>query len=279
MYLARLDNDVIFKKAFSDKVVLTQFIKDILGIDIKIKKIETDKRFRPKIAWINFAYDIFTESKDKRVIVEVQRVNYDYNFDRFLHYHTMAIAELQRSAKDYEVKQTVYTIVVITAPDVIKDRQGKAVEHDELILDFNPRTREGEVFNFCKHRLIFLNPNFKNKNTPASYVDWFDLVLQSINHPEEPAINLKKRAIKKAATLIEEDNLTPEERHAAKIAAATEKTLSLFELKGKRYGRIEGQKENSLEIAQAMKTKGFDVEIISELTGLETETIRQIKIG
>jgi len=240
MYLARLDNDVIFKKAFSDKLVLTEFIKDILGIDIKINRIETDKQFSPKIAWINFAYDIFTESEDERIIVEVQRVNYDYNFDRFLHYHTMAIAELQRSAKDYAIKQTVYTIVVITAPDVIADRQGKAIEHDELILDFNPRTREGEIFDFCGHRLIFLNPNFKNKNTPASYVDWFDLVLQSINHPKEPAINLQKRAIKKAATLIEEDNLSPSERHAAKIAAATEKTLSLYELKGRKEGQLEG---------------------------------------
>jgi len=86
MYLARLDNDVIFKKAFSDKLVLTQFIKDIFGIDIKINKIEKYKRFRPKIARINFA--IFAESKDERVIVEIQRVNYDYNFDRFLHYHS-----------------------------------------------------------------------------------------------------------------------------------------------------------------------------------------------
>jgi len=96
-------------------------------------------------------------------------------------------------------------------------------------------------------------------------VDWFDLVLQSINHPEEPAINLKNRAIKKAATLIE-------------IAAATEKTLSLYELKGRKEGRLEGQKENSLEIAQKMKAKGFDAETISEMTGLEAETIRQIGV-
>jgi hypothetical protein len=35
MYLARLDNDVIFKKAFSDKRVLLQFVKDILGLEIQ----------------------------------------------------------------------------------------------------------------------------------------------------------------------------------------------------------------------------------------------------
>ncbi|EDN70048.1 hypothetical protein BGP_3849 [Beggiatoa sp. PS] len=270
MYLARLDNDVIFKKAFSDQLVLTQFIKDILGIDIVLKKIETDKRFRPKIARINFAYDIFAESKDERVIVEVQRVDYDYNFDRFLHYHTM----LQRSAKDYAIKQTVYTIVVITAPDVTEDRQGHKIETDELILDFNPRTREGKIFDFCGHQLIFLYPRFKNSNTPASYVDWFDLILESINHPEEPSINLQKPAIKKVADLIEDDNLTPEERDAAKIAAAKEKTLSLYEQKGKKEGRL----EEKLETATKMKAEGFDIKMIVKMTGLDVNTVNQIKI-
>ncbi|MDM8557920.1 hypothetical protein [Candidatus Parabeggiatoa sp. HSG14] len=274
MYLARLDNDVIFKKAFSDKFVLTQFAKDILGIDIKIKKIETNKRFRPKIARVNFAYDIFAESKDERVVIEVQRVNYDYNFDRFLHYHTMAIAELQRSAKDYQIKQTVYTIVVITAPDIIEDRKGNPVEEDELILDFNPRTREGKVFDFCGHRLIFLYPRFKNKKTPQSYVDWFDLIQESINHPDAPSINLKNKAIKKVATLIEDDNLTADERHEAKIAAATEITLGLYEKKGKKEGRM----EEKLETATKMKTEGFDVEMISKMTELNIDTINQIEI-
>ena len=271
MYLARLDNDVIFKKAFSDPLVLTQFIKDILGIDIVLKKIETDKRFRPKIARINFAYDIFAESKDERVIVEVQRVDYDYNFARFLHYHTMAIAELQRSAKDYTIKQTVYTIVVITAPDVIEDRQGHKIETDELILDFNPRTRDGKIFDFCGHQLIFLYPRFKNQNTPASYVDWFDIILESINNPEEPSINLQKPAIKKVADLIEDDNLTPDEREAAKIAAAKEKTLSLYEAKGR--------KEAHLETATKMKAEGFDVEMIVKMTGLDVDAVNQIKVN
>jgi predicted transposase/invertase (TIGR01784 family) len=272
MYLARLDNDVIFKKAFSDKEVLTQFIKDILGIEIHIDKIETDKRFNPKIAYINFAYDVFTQSEDERVIVEIQRVNYDYNFDRFLHYHTMAIAELQRSAKDYKVKQTVYTIVIITAADVITDRTGQPVQHDELILDFNPRTRRGELIDFCGHQLIFLNPNCRNEETPPSYIDWFDLVHASIHHPENPQINLNNQAIQKVVTLIEEDNLTPEERHAAKITAATEQTLRLYENKGKQKGR----QETLFEIAKKMKAKGLEVKTIAEMTQLDVETINQI---
>jgi predicted transposase/invertase (TIGR01784 family) len=280
MYLARLDNDVIFKKAFSDKLVLTQFIQDILGIKIKIKKIETDKRFRPKIARINFAYDVFAESTDERVIVEIQRVNYDYNFDRFLHYHTMAIAELQRKATDYKIKQTVYTIVVITSPDIFEDRHGNPIEHDELILDFNPRTRDDQIIDFCEHKLIFLYPRFKNKNTPPSYVDWFDLIQESITHPDEPSINLRNKAIKKAATLIEDDNLSPDEREASKIAAATEITLGLYEKKGRKEGqeegRKEGQQEANLETARKMKAEGFDVKMIVKITGLDIDIVKKL---
>jgi hypothetical protein len=35
MHLSRLDNEVFFKKAFTDKLVFTQFVKDVIGIDIK----------------------------------------------------------------------------------------------------------------------------------------------------------------------------------------------------------------------------------------------------
>ncbi|TAD95614.1 MAG: hypothetical protein EAZ97_15230, partial [Bacteroidetes bacterium] len=91
--LANLDNEVIFKKAFTDKFVLKCFVKDLFGIDFEAETVETEKCFEPKISYIDFKYDIFAESKDKRVVVEIQKVDYDYNFDRFLLYHNMAIAE------------------------------------------------------------------------------------------------------------------------------------------------------------------------------------------
>ena len=70
-----LDNEVIFKKAFTNQLVFAQFVKDVIGIDIVVSKIETEKRFKPKMAYIDFSYDIFAESIDNRVIVEIQRVN------------------------------------------------------------------------------------------------------------------------------------------------------------------------------------------------------------
>jgi len=275
MHLSRLDNEVFFKKAFTDKFVFTQFVKDVIGIDIKVGNIETEKRFKPKMAYIDFAYDIFAESKDERVIVEIQRVNYDYSFDRFLHYHHMAIAELQRSAKGYHIKPTVYTIVVLTASDIIEDKDGEIVEEDILISDVNPHNLKGENFNFYGHQLIFLNPNFKNDKTPPRIKDWLDLIWESIENPENPKINLKNKAIKKAAKLIADDNLTPEERRAAKISFATEETRKIVERKAEAKGRTEA----NLETAQKMIAEGFEIEIISKMTELDVETINQLETG
>jgi predicted transposase/invertase (TIGR01784 family) len=264
MFLYRLDNEVIFKKVFTDKLVFTQFVKDVTGIDIIVKKIETEKRFKPKIAYIDFAYDIFAQSKDNRVIVEIQRVNYDYNFDRFLHYHLMAIAQLQRGAKDYKIKPKVYTIVVLTAPSLIEDNEGNTVKDDILISDVTPRNLKGQMVKFYGHQLIFLNPHFKNDDTPPQMKDWFDLILESIENPENPKINLQNKAIKRAAKLIEDDNLTPEVRRASKIAFATEETHKIVE------------KRALMEVAQNMIAKGFDVQTISEMTGLDVETLNQL---
>jgi predicted transposase/invertase (TIGR01784 family) len=272
MFLCRLDNEVIFKKAFTDKLVFTQFVKDVIGLDIIVKKIETEKSFQPKIAYIDFSYDIFAETTDNRVIVEIQRVNYDYNFDRFLHYHIMAIAELQRKASDYKIKPKVYTIVVLTAPLRIEDEEGKAVEDDVLILDMIPHNRHGKFVKFLGHQLMFLSPHLKTDDTPPALKDWFDLILESIKNPENPKINLQNKAIKRAAELIEDDNLTPEIRTASKIAVATEETRQIVE----KQAKAEGHRQANLETAQKMIAKGFDVNTISELTGFEVETINKL---
>jgi predicted transposase/invertase (TIGR01784 family) len=279
MHLSRLDNEVIFKKAFTDKIVLTQFVKDVLGLKIKLGKIETEKRFKPKMAYIDFSYDIFTESTDERIIIEIQRVSYDYNFDRFLHYHNMAIAELQRNSKDYGIKTTVYTIVVLTASGTIEDKDGELIEEDVLISNVNPHNRKGQTFNFYGHQLIFLNPNFKKVDTPPQLVDWFDLILESINHPDKPKLNLKNRGVKRAVKLIEDDNLTPEERRAAKVAAATEETRKIVERRAKAEGQEEGRMNEKLATAHKMIAKGFDIEMISEMTGLDAETLNQLDIN
>lgn len=183
--IARLDNEVYFKKAFTDEIVFKAFVKDILGIEVSPEKIETEKAFEPKVGSVNFRY-----------------VEYDHNFDRFLHYHLQAITEQQRGSQDYSVDKTVYTIVVMTAPYRINNKTNEIYKDEVLISKLNPKNLKGIVQKMFNHELIFLNPNYKDEATPQNYRDWLDLIYESIHNPENPKINLTNEGVKRVSEVL-----------------------------------------------------------------------------
>lgn len=280
--IGNLDNEVIFKKAFTNKIVFTQFVRDVLGIEIEVDKIETEKRFEPKIGLIDFELDIFAESVDKRIIVEIQRVEYDHNFDRFLHYFLMTIGEQQKRAKTYSILQTVYVIVVLTAPYKISEINGKPIKDEVLLMKLNPRTLKGEERELYGHQLTFLNPNYRNDETTTGIRDWLDLIYQSIHNPERPIVNMSNKGIKQAFELIEYENLTPREREVSKNKEAAKEAIAVYEEFAKEEGRQEGLEEGKLktqiEIAQNLISAGSDDNLIARATGLSIEEIQKLRI-
>ena len=263
--LGNLDNEVIFKKAFTNKIVFKAFVRDILGIEVEVEKIETEKKFEPKIGYVDFELDIFAETTDKRVCIEIQRVEYDQHFDRFLHYFLMLIAEQQRAAKAYNIDLTVYVIVVLTAPYTINEKNGRAILDEVLLLNLNPKTLKGEVRDLFGHQFVCLNPNHPDPDTPKQIRDWLDLIYQSIHSPERPVLNIQNEGIKKAVELISFENLTPEERAQAKNKEATRMTIS----------KIENRR--NFEIAKNLIELGSDTDFIVRATGLSVEQIELLK--
>lgn len=209
--LAPLDNEVIFKKAFTDLTVFTTFVHDVVGIDIEVDIIETEKKFSPKMGNIDFAYDIFAESRDHRTIIEMQKVEYDYHFDRFLLYHNMAIAELQHCSKDYKINREVFTIIILTAPYTLKTKDGLLVQDEVLVSRADPVTLDKKVRRIYGHTLFFLNSFHKATNTPPSIRDWLALIYASIHQQERFNLNLKNKGISRAIEIINFDNLDPVE--------------------------------------------------------------------
>jgi PD-(D/E)XK nuclease family transposase len=265
MTLARLDNQVFFKKAFTDRIVFKAFVKDIVGIDVEPDKIETEKSFQPKHGSINFQYDIFAEDIEKRIVIEIQKVEYDHNFDRFLHYHLQAITEQQRSSDDYTIDKTVYTIVVMTAPYRINDRTREIYKDEVLISAVNPKNLKGVERKLFNHELIFLNPNYKGEETPANYRDWLELVYESIHHPENPTINTNNEGIKRASQIVSYDNINPYEWEQAKIEPSKRKVIKLS---------IEDELS---KVAKKGILEGLDDSLISRLTGLTPEQIEELR--
>jgi len=265
MKLARLDNEVFFKKAFTDPFVFRAFVKDITGIDVNPKKIETEKSFNPKVGNINFKYDIFAEDTEKRIVIEIQKVEYDHNFDRFLHYHLQAITEQQRSSEEYSVDKTVYTIVLMTAPYRIHHKTKEIYKDEVLISKLNPKNLQGTERTIFNHELIYLNPNYKDQQTPENYRDWLELIYESIHNSENPKVNIKNKGIKKATEIISYESITPEEWELAKIETGKKKVL-----------KLEREQERT-EITERMIRTGLTNEVIKQVTQLTDQEIEEIK--
>ncbi len=267
--LGNLDNEVIFKKAFTDKTVFLAFVRDILGIEIEVEKIETEKKFIPKIGYIDFELDIFAESIDKRVCIEIQRVEYDHHFHRFLHYFLMLIAEQQKNAKEYNIEQTFYMIVVLTVPYTISEKNGKPILDEVLLLNLNPQSLRGEMRDLYGHQFVCLNPNHPDEGTPKKIRDWLDLIYQSIYNPQRPVLNTENEGIKRAMELISFDNLSPEERTQAKNKEAARIVLAKTENKAKQ--------EEKIEIAKKLIELGSDDGFVAKATGLILEQIERLR--
>jgi len=266
--LAPLDNEKVFKKAFTDKIVFTQFVKDILEVEIDVDKIETEKQFKPKAMFIDLKLDIFAQSKDKRIIIEIQRVEYDYHFDRFQNYFLSTIIEQQKSAKKYKVDQTVYSIVVLTTPYTINQRTGEPIENEVLIQNLDPETLDGKKIKVSGHTQIFLNPHYRNNKTPKRILDWLDLIYASIKSPEEYTINLKNKGIKRAFELIDVEKMDAESLRQIKISTETKALHMILENKGIEKGKI--------EIAKKMICANKPIAEIIEFTELAKETIDEL---
>ena len=269
MSIARLDNEVFFKKAFTDEFVFKAFVKDIVGIDVQPDKIETEKAFQPKLGNINFKYDIFAEDSKKRVVIEIQKVEYDHNFDRFLHYHLQAISEQQRSSEDYSVDKTVYTIVVMTAPYKINEKTREFYRDEVLISNLNPKNLKGVERKIFNHELIYLNPNYKDEETPVNYRDWLDLIYESIHNPENPNVNTQNEGVRRAVELVSYENINPYEWEESKQEAGRRKVIKLE--------REEGRDEAKIEIAKNAVIQGLDDNFIALITGLSLELISEIR--
>jgi hypothetical protein len=221
------------------------------------------------MGYVDFELDIFAESVDKRVCIEIQRVAYDHHFDRFLHYFLMLIAEQQKSSKVYGIDRTVYVIVVLTAPYKISEKNGKPVLDEVLLLKLNPQTLQGEVRELYGHQFVCLNPNHPNTETPKQIRDWLDLIYQFIHSPERPVLNTENEGIRKVVELSSFENLTPEERAKAKNKEEAKIVLAKTEHHAKQ--------EEKLEIAKSLLKSPLSNEDISNYTGLTIEQVEKLR--
>jgi predicted transposase/invertase (TIGR01784 family) len=254
--VASLQYGVIFKKAFSQPDIFTAFVKAVLGIEFTCDKVETEKSFRPAIGNVDSRFDLFAQDEKNRVIVDIQHRKKDSHYDRFLHYHCVAILEqMPRGEQGYRPPLAVYTIVVLTSMD--------KYEKDVLTIDFDPKDLQGKGINEIPHKVIYLCPKCVNENTPQAYREWMTAIADTLDKTVEET-DYHNVMIQKVFEAIEEDGLTPRDRYNM-----------IEEYEDQLFVETERQ-DSKKEIAKNMLAKGFDLKTISELTGLSLSEIERL---
>lgn len=275
--LVNLDNEVHFKRVFTDVEVFCAFVKDVLGIDMNISKVETERVLLNKVSAIKFRMDLFAEDPEQRAVVEIQKIDYDYTYDRFTHYFLGNLIDMQRDSKTYKFAKDVYIIVVVTSAYRISDKTGKPIKDDVLVTDINARTLSGEVRDMYNHKMVILNTTYVTPDTPSAIRDWLDLITESMNHPYDPKINKSKPAIAKAAQLAEIDNVSPEELADAKIQEMKKETVAFVEDTARTEGRAEGEKiTKDAGILTALASSFLDKDKIAQIFKVTVEYVEAI---
>ncbi len=277
--VASLQYGVIFKKAFSQRDVFNAFVKDILGIEFSCDKVETEKSFTQKIGNVKVEFDLYAEDLKNRVIVEIQHQNGSDYYDRFLHYHCVALLEQAANYRNYKPDLTVYTIVVLTSADKHKT--------DVAVIDFDPKDRYGNSLGEIKHKVIYLAVKYVDENTPEVYRDWLSAINESLSekidetHYQRPELQTVIDSIAKNLVspeekywMIEEYNF--EEAKKKQFEEGIEQGIRQGIQQGVQHGIEEGQRKAKQAIAKGMLSEGLSIEIIEKLTALSHDEIQSL---
>ena len=125
--VAPLRYGVIFKKAFCDALVFNGFVRDTQGIPFHCDAVGAEKEFDTPIGGVNPRFDLYTEDRKNRVVVNIQHAATAAIYNRFLHYHCVALLERIKNSEDYRPALAVYTIVVLTSGDRRRRRSRPAI--------------------------------------------------------------------------------------------------------------------------------------------------------
>ncbi len=263
--VASLQYGVIFKKAFCDVDVFKGFVRDILGIDLNIDKVETEKEFKPAIGKVAVKFDLYAQDKEGRVIVEIQhQYSTDDHYDRFLHYHCVALLEQAENAKNYKPPLAVYTIVVLTSSDT-KYRE------DILTIDFDLKTKTGKALGEIPHKVVFLCPRHVDENTPIAYREWLGVIFDSLDGSVDETL-YHKSEVQKVVEYIEQSGVSPEEK-AQMIEEYNWEEFQKTQLnEGIKLGKI----ESTLAIARNLLVAMNDTQIAG-MTGLTIEAVAELR--
>ena len=255
--VASLRYGVIFKKAFSVPAIFMAFVADAVGAKIEIDKVETEKSFAPPIGNVDVKFDLFAQDLKNRIVVDIQHERFSDHYDRFLHYHCVALLEQVANADNYRPHLTVYTIVVLTSGDHHKT--------DIAIIDFDPHDLQGKPLGEIGHKVIYLCPKSVTEQTPAPLREWLLAIDDSLDETVDAA-HYTRAEIRQVFEIIQKDRVTPTERAAMFEEAHQEELKQSSFAQGLEAGFEKGREEG-IEKGELLATSRLIEQILQRRLG------------
>jgi predicted transposase/invertase (TIGR01784 family) len=273
--------DFGFKKLFGEegsKDLLHDFLNQLLPpyhqiAELSFKnpeKIPSTAKERKAI------FDIYCQTKEgTRFIVEMQKAKVNYFKDRSLFYSTFPIKEqAKKGGWDFKL-MPVYFIAIL---DFIYDEKE---EQQKFLRAVSLKDQDGEIFYDKLHFKFLQMPLFnKSESELETHFDKWVYFLKNLeNFDHIPAI-LNEPIFQKGFEIAEISHLKP-----SQVETYEKSLLEYWEVKnvtdtafkeGEAKGIEKGELAKAVKVAKGMLAKGFNLETISELTGLTPAEIESL---
>ena len=215
------------------------------------------------------------DEKGRQFIVEMQLYWNEFFQQRVLLNASKAVVRQLKKGEDYNLIQPVYCLNLVN--DVGFESGPDEFYHDYAIVNVEHSDRIIEGLRFVFVEL----PKFKPKTIAEKKmaVLWLRFLTEiSGNTEDAPAELLENELTSKALSIVEKSAMSE-----AQLYAYEKFWMGITDEKGfleARYnkGRAEGKEEANRENARKMKELGMTAEIISQVTGLPEEEIKDLTL-
>ena len=273
--------DFGFKKLFgseSNKDILIDFLNALLeGEESTIVDLTfiTNEQLGDQIVDRRAIFDLYCENElGEKFIVELQKSKQNFFKDRSLYYASFPIREQAKKGNwNFELK-AIYTIAIL---DFVFDEDKNDI--DKYFYKVKLTDVDTHKIFYDKLTFIYLEmPKFQKEISELSnHFERWMYVFRNLNRLQSYPEKLQEKIFKKFFKQAEIAQLPNEKRQEYEDSLKYYRDLNNVIDTAFDDGKLEGKLEEKLEMVHSMLNAGLDIEMISTVTGLSAEKIKDMK--